>query len=410
MTLTVPPISSKLFFQSPDFNAQLLRTLGKASVAGSDVGECMATAFKIQDGDFESWYQQWRLIAERIYNTAQQCEEAGHYVSSVSAYLRSCEYYRQAEFFLRDNLADPRILASADHIQQSFSKAIPFLPYYVVPVEIPYYDSFLCGYYCQFDVDASPKGTILLPGGYDSYCEELFFTATEFLKRQYNVLIFDGPGQGQTLRRNKLYMRADWENVIDPVLNYVRQLPYAKDGKLIMMGRSFGGYLAARAASSDYEFAALICDPGQWDLFTLVQRLFPPQILQAILAEQDEVVNKEFFPELFADKNLDFYFKSRMAVHGSTNPCEWIRQLQAYTLSDRVKDIHCPALICYAVAEDKAPGQAQILAKALGDKAQLLQFTTEEGAGDHCEAGAPQLFAQRVGDWLDSFLSPSLRF
>lgn len=400
MTMIVPPVASKLPFQNADFNSQLLRTLGKTAVGGADIGECFATAFKIQDGDFESWYQQWQLCAQRLYDTAQQCETAGHYDSAVSAYLRSCEYYRQAEFFLRDNLADPRIMLSADHIQQSFAKAIAFLPYYVVPVEIPYYDSFLYGYYCQYEVDRPPKGTILLPGGYDSYVEELYFTATEFIKRQYNVLIFDGPGQGQTLRRNKLYMRPDWENVINPVLQYVQRLPYIKDGKVIMMGRSFGGYLAARAASSDYEFSALICDPGQWDLFPLLQRLFPAEVLQAIMAEQDKAVNKEFFPQLFADKKLAFYFQSRMAAHGVTNPCEWIRSLKRYTLSDHVKDIHCPVLVCYAAAEDKAPGQAQLFAQALGDNAQLLPFTTDEGAGDHCEAAAALLFVQRVGDWL----------
>lgn len=399
--LTVPAISAKLFFQSPDFNAQLLRSLGKASIAGSDVGDCLATAFQIHDGDFESWYQQWKLTADRVFNIAHHCEKDSHYVSALSAYLRSCEYYRQAEFFLRDNLEDPRVLQSADHIHDSFSKAIPFLPYYVVPVEIPYYNSFLYGYYCQFHLEKDPKGTILLPGGYDSYAEELFYTAIEFLKRDYNVLILDGPGQGQTLRKNKLYMRPDWENVIEPVLNYVRKLPYTANNKIIMMGRSLGGYLAARAASGDYEFAALICDPGQWDLFEMAQRLFPPEILQGILAEQDEEINNGFFQQLFTDKNLAFYFKSRMAVHNTKNPCEWIRMLQSYTLRDQSKNIRCPALICYATAEDKVPGQAQILAKALGEKAQLMQFSTEEGAGDHCEAGAPQLFAQRVGDWLD---------
>ena len=34
------------------------------------------------------------------------------------------------------------------------------------------------------------------------------------LERGYNVLIFDGPGQGGALVVQKLPMRPDWENVV----------------------------------------------------------------------------------------------------------------------------------------------------------------------------------------------------
>jgi len=56
---------------------------------------------------------------------------------------------------------------------------------------------------------------LLCTGGYDGTCEELFFSvAGGALKRGYNVLIFDGPGQGGALVMQKLPMRADWENVV----------------------------------------------------------------------------------------------------------------------------------------------------------------------------------------------------
>jgi hypothetical protein len=37
----------------------------------------------------------------------------------------------------------------------------------------------------------------------------------------------------------------------------------------------------------------------------------------------------------------------------------------------------------------------------------LIEFTTAEGAGQHCEANGRRLFHQRVYDWLDKTLGPS---
>lgn len=389
----ISAVSDSLLFKTPEFNRQLLRTIGKASLGGADIGECFATAFQIKGCDFERWYTQWNTLANRIFNDAQSSENKGYYVSALSGYLRATEYYRQAEFFLREHLDDPRIIESADRISESFRKAIPFLPYYVIPVEIPFEgNTFLHGYYCQFALEKHPKATIIMPGKYDSYCEEMYFSAVEFLKRNYNVLIIDGPGQGQTLRRNKLYMRPDWENVIKPIIDYAKHLPFTRAEQFVLLGRSFGGYLAARAAAGDHEFSALICDPGTWDLFTVVQQKFPKEI-EAILANKDP-----------SDPIMRFYFQTRMAAHNASSPSEWISMAQQYSLKDYAKNIRCPALICYA-SEDKSQEQAQLLANGIGPSAQLLEFNTMEGAGDHCEAGAPQLFAQRVGDWLDSMFA-----
>jgi alpha-beta hydrolase superfamily lysophospholipase len=63
---------------------------------------------------------------------------------------------------------------------------------------------------------------LLCTGGYDGTCEELFFIiAGGALERGYNVLVFDGPGQGGALVLQKLPMRPDWENVVTPVVDYL---------------------------------------------------------------------------------------------------------------------------------------------------------------------------------------------
>lgn len=61
---------------------------------------------------------------------------------------------------------------------------------------------------------------IVNTGGYDSIQEELYhFTAVGVRGRGYANLIFEGPGQGIVLRREKLHMRPDWEVVVSAVLD-----------------------------------------------------------------------------------------------------------------------------------------------------------------------------------------------
>ena len=65
------------------------------------------------------------------------------------------------------------------------------------------------------DDDRRPRATVILTGGYDGTVEELyFFNGAAALARGYNVLAFDGPGQGAALLQRGLTLRADWENVV----------------------------------------------------------------------------------------------------------------------------------------------------------------------------------------------------
>ena len=90
----------KIVFQDPTFSLQLLRVIGETYYNGADIGECISTAYRIKEGDFESWHQEWLKTAERVNKYANESLAAGHTVSAREAYLRACNYYRAAEFFL----------------------------------------------------------------------------------------------------------------------------------------------------------------------------------------------------------------------------------------------------------------------------------------------------------------------
>ncbi|AIE61506.1 hypothetical protein [Bacillus methanolicus] len=44
----------KLIFEDHTFSFELLRALSYAPYGGADIGECLSTAYRIEEGNFES--------------------------------------------------------------------------------------------------------------------------------------------------------------------------------------------------------------------------------------------------------------------------------------------------------------------------------------------------------------------
>lgn len=66
----------------------------------------------------------------------------------------------------------------------------------------------------------SPKGTIVMHGGFDSSYEE-FFSECEYLReRGYDVYLFEGPGQGECIRLYGAPLVIEWEKPVMAVTEY----------------------------------------------------------------------------------------------------------------------------------------------------------------------------------------------
>ena len=72
----------KIVFNDPTFSFQLLRTIGSSYYGGADIGECLSTAYRIREGEFESWYTEWLKTAERVRKFADDCLSSGHKISA----------------------------------------------------------------------------------------------------------------------------------------------------------------------------------------------------------------------------------------------------------------------------------------------------------------------------------------
>jgi alpha-beta hydrolase superfamily lysophospholipase len=392
----------KIYFDNPEYDGQFLRALDHAPL-GAQIGEAWEIAAQIQVGDATSWYNAWSSLADRLFQLAVTSRDAGHQISARNAFLRASNYYRTAYIFMFALPVDPRVIEAYKKQTDAFQKAAELFEQPIEILKIPFENTTLPGYFIKPDASAAPRKTLLCTGGYDDTCEELFFsTACGALDRGYNVLIFDGPGQGGALVLQKLVMRPDWEKVVTPVVDHLLTRRDVNPNAIALYGGSFGGYLAPRAAAFEHRLAACIADAALFDPAALSKKMFPPEIASA-LEKNDVAVLEPFFNKLQENTTQRFIIGRGMWVHGAKTPWEYFQMFQAYSLADVAKNIRCPTFVSEA-ENDRRRGGGKDLYNALQCPKEYVLFAAADGAGEHCEAGAREVFFQKMFDWLDPIL------
>jgi hypothetical protein len=159
----------KFLFDDQTFSFETLRSTGFASYLGADLGEVLATAARIKNGDLASWQREWKATAGRVAELGERSLAAGHRISARENLLRASNYYRTAADFLLDNPADNPDLAALHAGQvDTFAAAAALLDHPAEAVSIPYQDTTLHGYLFLVDDSGVPRPTIIYTSGYDS--------------------------------------------------------------------------------------------------------------------------------------------------------------------------------------------------------------------------------------------------
>lgn len=244
--------------------------------------------------------------------------------------------------------------------------------------------------------------------GYDGTAEEIHFQgAAAGAERGYNVLVFDGPGQGSLIRHQGMLFRPDWENVVGPVIDYALTLPGVDSGRIALWGLSMGGLLAPRAAAFEHRLAALVAVDGVYDMGLTVRSVAGdvPDLERRLRADEDPELDAEFARGIAASPVMRWATGQAQWVFGAATPRLGSAAQLDYHLRDGIAEkITCPALICDAPSDLFFAGQARLLSDHLTCPKTFLEFTEEEGADEHCQVGAQRLALARIYNWLDDTL------
>ena len=390
----------RLHFKDELYDAQLLRAVGHASYQGAELGECLATVAAVRELDADGWYDAWMKTARRVHALADESLAAGQTVSARGAYLRASNYYRTAYVFIFEKPLDERLRTAYDGQSEAFRRAAALFRPAFEFVSVPYESGHLPAYVAKIDDRRRPL--MILVGGYDSTMEEsYFFNVQAALDRGYHCLCFDGPGQGEMLVKRATPFRADWDAVVRPVVDHAITRPEVDPDNIVLMGLSFGGYLAARAAAGEPRLRACIVDPGQLDIHrAIVDRL--PSPLRGYVGSPSglkRAILRSIFKSVLGNPSKGWALRRALLVHDLPTVEAYLDLMRSYTLEGFAERISCPTLVCDAEDDDIAAFARTFFERLTCPKA-YLRFLGSEGAGAHCEMGARALFHQKVFAWL----------
>jgi alpha-beta hydrolase superfamily lysophospholipase len=332
---------------------------------------------------YDDWKAQFLAAAE----TREQRDESAH----------AAGLYRAAEFFMSPDDPDRRrafekfiALFYASHAGDGIER-----------ISVPYEGA--CLYGLRLAARGQPRGTIVVHAGYDAYVEEFFGLAQAMASRGYQVIMFDGPGQGSTLMREKLPMTHEWEKPVGAVLDHFGL------ADVTLVGISLGGCLALRAAAFEPRIKRVVAFDVMLDFFQCITsrrgQLAEAAITTLVRWRLTSLLNLLARFMMKRDLMSRWGIDQGCYVLGTASPAEYFEKLKAYTTRD-ISGLVTQDTLVMAGAEDhfvpleQLYQQLPLLTQARSLTAQI--FTRADQAQSHCQIGNLALAAAQILAWVDT--------
>jgi pimeloyl-ACP methyl ester carboxylesterase len=339
-----------------------------------------------------------RAVAPKIHDYGDYTREFLRLGKSAVArgdHLEGALYLRSAEFYMfaDDPKKQPTRRRYLQLVRQHYGLADSRF-------EVPYETGALSAFRPVPPQD--PKGTIVLFCGFDSYIEELFPMQLYFREAGYDVVSFDGPGQGVPLEDGLMPMTPDWHKPVSALLDF-----FDLDD-VTLIGCSLGGCLAVRAAAYEPRVTRVVANDILTDFFeaTLGQMKQSTRTELSALLETgaDHVVDKLVERVMKGSLVIDWGVRQGMHVTGTGTPSGFFREIQRYRTDDISPLIEQDVLLLAGDHDHYVPlhqldDQIRTLTQARSVTARV--FTREEQAHEHIQVGNYGLQYRVIKDWIE---------
>jgi len=243
------------------------------------------------------------------------------------------------------------------------------------------------------------RGTVVAHGGFDSFVEEFFCFWRVLADRGYDVVAFEGPGQGAAHRVHGLAHDHDWEKPVAAVLDHLGLDDVA------LLGISFGGYWCVRAAAYEKRVTRLIVDPPLYDLVVAagpaVRRMLDVMLARPALLDWSIRVRMRLFPMLRHVVRHALFITNQLDAEPAA-AARWLLGMNERHLSSERVD---QDVLLLAGERDRfQPVRLYHLQRAALVNARSVTgriFTRAEHAENHCQMGNLGLALTTMADWLD---------
>jgi pimeloyl-ACP methyl ester carboxylesterase len=205
------------FHKKQLFNYQLNRWY---SLGLADFEDFKLTAEKINS--FENWKTEMERLAEKAL--------------SENRIMNAAIYYRAAEFYTFNKDQKEKLY---DQFYELFYRAISDEK--IEKLKIPYKAGYLPA--IRLSPEKEEKGTIILHGGFDSFIEEFYYLIKYLKTHGYQVIAFEGPGQGNVLIKQEIALDYKWEKAVKEILDCLHLTDVS------IFGISMGGLVCFKSSS-----------------------------------------------------------------------------------------------------------------------------------------------------------------
>jgi pimeloyl-ACP methyl ester carboxylesterase len=253
----------------------------------------------------------------------------------------------------------------------------------------------------------TPRDTAILFGGFDSYIEEFLPILLALCDRGFDVIAFEGPGQGGALEDSGLPMTPDWERPLSAILGGLSL------SNAILVGLSLGGCLAIRAASREPRVSRVVA----WDALTDFQEIFlrqiPPTgqlVLRLLLGAGADRIVDALASRGSRPAIQEWGVTQAMHVFGVDSPAAAIRATASYRTADVSPLVRQDVLLLAGAEDHYVPhhqiyDQASWLANARSVTTRM--FTRGENGQAHCQIGNLPLAIATIAAWIDRRDAPA---
>ncbi|MEU8972152.1 dipeptidyl aminopeptidase [Streptomyces monashensis] len=308
----LPALTGRLFTDDDfDFNARC--AISKAGQGSFDLGVAVQTLARITDGDPASWLREWTITADRLHHQAVTAQQAGRHQTSAWYHLGAADAYARATALIDGLPDDSSLLPTFTRHRACWEAFITASRSRHVRFDIPFENTTLAGYLLRPDSNGAPRPTLVITNGSDGSLSGLWGEGIRAgLDRNWNVFVFDGPGQQSLLFEQGIPFRHDWETVLTPVLDSLVGRPDVDAERLLASAVSQGGYWLPRALAFEHRFVAAAVDGGVWDVARVWYANLPQALVDLLHAgERDRFNHTMATAPSNAVRNRGFRFRAR---------------------------------------------------------------------------------------------------
>ena len=234
-------------FSQADLNFQTLFGIGEAglnSVCGEVIAVVAAANAAPGGASYQSLFDAFVAEANRLQESALEACAAKHLVTAESRFIRAAKYYAEALYWVLGTStpdAEADVYTAMDDMFVAGMKLMKTLP---EQIDIAYHGGTLPAWFVKPARGGARRPTIIMNNGSDGQNVDMLPQGgLAALERGYNVVIFEGPGQGSQLFLDNVPFRSDWQNVISPIVDHLETRTDVNLDQVAIRGISFGGLL-----------------------------------------------------------------------------------------------------------------------------------------------------------------------